>query len=49
MQVHVVPTLSEEDGEEGKEEPKKNHSSRTADFSWVLGSLSLKINHKMPP
>ena len=45
-QVHVVPTHSEEDGEGGKEEPK-DHSSRTADFSCVLGSQSLKINHKI--
>ena len=48
MQVHVVPTHSEEDGEEGKEEPK-DHSSRTADFSCVLGSQSLTINHTTPP
>ena len=47
-QVHVVPTHSEEDGEGGKEEPK-DHSSRTADISCVLGSQSLKINHKTPP
>ena len=47
-QVHVVPTDSEEDGEGGKEEPK-DHSSRTADFSCILGSQSLKINHKTPP
>ena len=45
MLVHVVPTHCEEDGEEGKKEPK-DHSSRTADFSCVLGSQSLKINHK---
>ena len=46
--MHVVPTHSEEDGEGGKEELKE-HSSRTADFSCVLGSQSLKINHETPP
>ena len=39
--------LSVEDGEGGKKEPK-DHCSRTADFSCVLGSQSLKINHKTP-
>ena len=43
MQVH-----SEEHGEGGKEEPKY-HSSRIEAFNCVLGSQSLKINHKMPP
>ena len=42
MQEHVVPTHIEEDGGGSKEEPK-DHSSRTADFSCVLGSKSLKI------
>ena len=30
-------------------EAKKDHGSRTADFICVLGSQSLKINHKTPP
>ena len=38
---------SEEECEGDKEEPK-DHSSRTADFSCVLGSQRLKINHKTP-
>ena len=38
---------SEEDGEGGQEETK-DHISRTADFNCVLGSQSLKINHKTP-
>ena len=47
MHVHIVPMHSEEDNEGGQEEPK--NSSRTAYFSCVLGSQSLKIYHKTPP
>ena len=46
--MHVVLTHSEENGEGDKEEPK-DHSSRTADLSCVLGSQNFKINHKTPP
>ena len=46
--VHVVPMHSEEGGEGGKEETE-DHSSSTADFSCILGSQSLKINHKTSP
>ena len=46
--MHTVSTKGEEDGEEGNKSPK-DHSLRTADISCILGSQSLKNNHKMPP
>lgn len=42
MQVY-----GEEDGEGAKEEPK-DHSSGF-EFSYILGSSSMTINHKTPP